>query len=236
MRMITLVFLAVIAPIPLFHLVLHRWLPVWRRMPRTYYAVWAVLWVAGAAFTWRFADALTVRAFEPPVALTVVGTAVAGLALLLVPWSLATLGWDRFFMKAVLWPDRVPQRRITGGPFQYVRHPAYAAYRIAAIALFLATGFWGLAALAVWLFILTPFVIRFEEHELNTRTSIEASPIIGTLTCPYCGAKQQAEIPEGKCVPFYVCNACGKTAQAKAGDCCIFCSYGDRKCSMGHSV
>lgn len=53
-----------------------------------------------------------------------------------------------------------------------------------------------------------------------------------TLTCPHCGAKQQAEIPEGKCVPFYVCNACGKTVQAKKA-CCVFCDYGDRKCPVG---
>lgn len=56
-------------------------------------------------------------------------------------------------------------------------------------------------------------------------------PIIGTLTCPHCGGKQQAEIPEGKCVPFYTCNACGKLVQAKKV-CCVFCDYGDRKCPI----
>lgn len=173
MRMIALVFLAVIAPIPFFHLVLHRWLLVWRRMPRTYYAVWAALWAAGAVLAWRFADLLTVRTFQPSVALTAAGTVVAGLALLLVPWSLVTLGWDRFFMRAVLWPDRVAQRRIIGGPFRYVRHPAYTAYRVASVALFLATGYWSLATLAVWLFVLTPFVIRLEERELAERINAE---------------------------------------------------------------
>lgn len=169
MQVIALAFLAVIAPIPLFHLVLHWRLSVWRRMPGTYYAVWAALWAAGAAFAWRFASVLTVHAFQSPTALAITGTAVAALSLLLVPWSLMTLGWERFFMRAVLWPDRVPQQRITGGSFRFVRHPAYTAYRVAAIALFLATGFWGLAALAVWLLILTPFVIRLEEHELTVR-------------------------------------------------------------------
>lgn len=172
MQTIALVFLAVIAPIPLFHLVLHPWLSMWRRMPRTYYAVWAVLWGVGAMSVWWFADMLTIRAFQPPAVFTAVGVGVTGLALLLVPWSLATLGWDRFFMKAILWPDRVAQRRITGGPFQYVRHPAYTAYRIASIALFLATGYWSLVALTVWLIVLTPFIIRLEEHELSTRTSV----------------------------------------------------------------
>lgn len=172
MQRIVLVFLAVIAPIPLFHLVLHRWLSAWRRMPRTYYAVWAALWAAGTFLAWRFADALTIRAFQPPIAFTAVGTVVAGLALLLVPWSLVTLGWERFFMKAVLWPGRVAQRRIIGGPFRYVRHPAYTAYRVASVALFLATGYWSLMVLAVWLSLLTPFVVRLEEHELSIRTSV----------------------------------------------------------------
>lgn len=60
------------------------------------------------------------------------------------------------------------------------------------------------------------------------------SPTIGTLTCPHCGATQRAEIPQDRCVPFYVCASCDKTVQAKAGDCCVFCSYGDRKCPVGH--
>lgn len=58
-------------------------------------------------------------------------------------------------------------------------------------------------------------------------------PLIGTLTCPHCGSKQQAEIPTGKCIPFYRCDACGKIVQATKS-CCVFCDYGDRKCSVGH--
>ena len=63
---------------------------------------------------------------------------------------------------------------------------------------------------------------------------ITTSPIIGALTCPRCGAKQQAEIPEGRCVPLYVCDACGEHIAAKVEDCCVFCSYGDRRCPVGH--
>jgi protein-S-isoprenylcysteine O-methyltransferase Ste14 len=169
MDVVSLVFLAVIAPIPLFHLVLHAWLRVWRRWPRAYYGVWAVLWAVGAVLAWSFRTLLTARVFDPSSTLTAIGLVIAGASLLLVPWSLFTIGWERFFMKAVLWPDRVPQRRIASGPFRCIRHPAYTAYRIAAIALFLATGFWSLVALAVWLLILTPFVIRLEERELMSR-------------------------------------------------------------------
>ncbi len=53
-----------------------------------------------------------------------------------------------------------------------------------------------------------------------------------TLTCPYCAQKQEGEIPSGACVPFYKCNACRKTVQAKPEDCCVFCSYADARCPL----
>lgn len=53
-----------------------------------------------------------------------------------------------------------------------------------------------------------------------------------TLTCPLCSAKQEEEIPTSSCVPFYVCRQCGKMVSAKEGDCCVFCSYGDRACPL----
>ena len=56
--------------------------------------------------------------------------------------------------------------------------------------------------------------------------------LVGILTCPHCGAKQQAEIPTDRCQHAYVCNGCGKTVSSRVGDCCVFCSYGDRKCSV----
>lgn len=53
-----------------------------------------------------------------------------------------------------------------------------------------------------------------------------------TLTCPSCSVQQTAEIPTDACVPFYKCQACGETIQAKQGDCCVFCSYGDQACPL----
>lgn len=53
-----------------------------------------------------------------------------------------------------------------------------------------------------------------------------------TLTCPECGYKQEGEIPTKSCVPFYVCRGCGRTIKAKGEECCVFCSYADKKCPV----
>lgn len=55
-----------------------------------------------------------------------------------------------------------------------------------------------------------------------------------TLTCPECNHKQTKEIPEDSCLPFYICENCGQSISAKEKDCCVFCSYGDKKCPVAH--
>lgn len=55
-----------------------------------------------------------------------------------------------------------------------------------------------------------------------------------TLTCPKCGHKQEGQIPTNACIPFYKCDSCGEMISPKDGDCCVFCSYGDKACPVGH--
>ncbi len=55
-----------------------------------------------------------------------------------------------------------------------------------------------------------------------------------TLTCPQCGHKQEGDIPEGSCIPFYVCDGCKERIKAIGEDCCVFCSHGDKVCPVGH--
>ena len=54
-----------------------------------------------------------------------------------------------------------------------------------------------------------------------------------TLTCPFCGSKETAEIPVSACTAFYKCKNCNKLIQPKEGDCCVFCSYSETKCPLG---
>lgn len=50
------------------------------------------------------------------------------------------------------------------------------------------------------------------------------------LTCPACGSKHQAEMPLDACQFFHECPSCHIILRPKGGDCCVFCSYGDRPC------
>lgn len=50
------------------------------------------------------------------------------------------------------------------------------------------------------------------------------------LTCPRCGAAQEADMPTDACQHFYECVRCKAVLKPKQGDCCVFCSYADRPC------
>jgi hypothetical protein len=50
------------------------------------------------------------------------------------------------------------------------------------------------------------------------------------LTCPSCGVQATETMPEGACRYFYECADCGAGLKPRAGDCCVFCSYGTVVC------
>ncbi len=51
-----------------------------------------------------------------------------------------------------------------------------------------------------------------------------------TLTCPDCGFAERLPMPSNACTFFHACSGCGTVIRPKPGDCCVFCSYGDRRC------
>jgi hypothetical protein len=53
---------------------------------------------------------------------------------------------------------------------------------------------------------------------------------VSTLTCPACGHQKAETMPEDACLYFYECEGCGARLTPKAGDCCVFCSYGSVPC------
>jgi hypothetical protein len=59
-------------------------------------------------------------------------------------------------------------------------------------------------------------------HQLPVLTS--------TVTCPDCGFAATETMPTDACLYFYECLGCRKLLRPKAGDCCIYCSYGSVKC------
>ena len=51
-----------------------------------------------------------------------------------------------------------------------------------------------------------------------------------TITCPECGFTKKENMPDNACQYFYECEACKAILKPNAGDCCVFCSYGDVGC------
>ena len=50
------------------------------------------------------------------------------------------------------------------------------------------------------------------------------------VTCPECGHQRSEQMPRDSCLYFYECTGCGTLLKPKAGDCCVFCSYGTVPC------
>ncbi len=59
---------------------------------------------------------------------------------------------------------------------------------------------------------------------------MSATVIEATITCPECGFAIVETMPTDACQHFYSCTSCGVLLKPKAGDCCVFCSYGDHVC------
>jgi hypothetical protein len=51
-----------------------------------------------------------------------------------------------------------------------------------------------------------------------------------TITCPSCSHTASETMPTDRCVFFYECEGCGVRLKPKPGDCCVYCSYGDKRC------
>jgi hypothetical protein len=51
-----------------------------------------------------------------------------------------------------------------------------------------------------------------------------------TLTCPSCGHTEWEQMPASVCLNVYECLGCAVLLKPRAGDCCVFCSYADKRC------
>jgi hypothetical protein len=57
-----------------------------------------------------------------------------------------------------------------------------------------------------------------------------ALKLVSMLTCPVCGHHASETMPTDSCQYFYECSKCRTLLKPKAGDCCVFCSYGNMPC------
>ena len=63
-------------------------------------------------------------------------------------------------------------------------------------------------------------------------TVMSERPVIleSTIACPVCAAEHVESMPENYCQYYYECSHCKTLLKPKAGDCCVFCSYGSVPC------
>ena len=73
---------------------------------------------------------------------------------------------------------------------------------------------------------------RMQPILLLSATESAMSEILleSTLVCPVCGFAKQEIMPTDACQYFYECSNCKTLLRPKPGDCCVFCSYGSKKC------
>ncbi|MGX6569346.1 GDCCVxC domain-containing (seleno)protein [Cupriavidus necator] len=50
------------------------------------------------------------------------------------------------------------------------------------------------------------------------------------ITCPKCAHAKEETMPIDACQWCYECECCHAMLRPKAGDCCVFCSYGSERC------
>ena len=50
------------------------------------------------------------------------------------------------------------------------------------------------------------------------------------ITCPECSHQAIETMPKDFCQYFYECKGCSALLKPKAGDCCVFCSFGSIPC------
>ena len=53
---------------------------------------------------------------------------------------------------------------------------------------------------------------------------------LSIVTCPACGCQVEEHMPDDHCVVVWPCPGCDRALKPKAGDCCVFCSYGSVPC------
>ena len=178
----------VLGPIPFWHLLLHLFLPSWKRRPRAFYGAAGVLWVSFLPLAHRLAHHSS-PLFTPPPELRLACLVASLAAFGVAAWSMVALTPSRFFLWAVLRPQETPAEWIRSGPYRYTAHPCYLAMVATAASSFLASGE---AVLAVALGVLGTLLVVvgvLEQRELQARLKSPpaqrgAAPVLGRSPDP----------------------------------------------------
>ena len=82
--------------------------------------------------------------------------------------------------------------------------------------------------------IIGAILLAYGVYKLRGRktNSIKPEQVVlqSVITCPKCGATKEETMPTDSCAFFYTCESCSADLKPKAGDCCVYCSYGSVPC------
>jgi rubredoxin len=67
------------------------------------------------------------------------------------------------------------------------------------------------------------------QFHVRRRSALDVK-LDSVVTCSMCGYRSKERMPTDYCLIKYQCRKCGYVMTPKAGDCCIFCSYGSVPC------
>jgi hypothetical protein len=69
-----------------------------------------------------------------------------------------------------------------------------------------------------------------EDDQITDNRRRQSLLLRSIITCPHCAVAKSETMPTDACQFFYECTGCGAKLKPKAGDCCVFCSYGSAPC------
>jgi len=74
--------------------------------------------------------------------------------------------------------------------------------------------------------------VKYDPDKASPPARVKFSEVVlqSVLTCPRCGHETTETMPSDSCLFFHECVQCKALIRPKAGDCCVFCSYGSTKC------
>lgn len=70
----------------------------------------------------------------------------------------------------------------------------------------------------------------YQLYQKNTRSMEPKVVLESKITCPNCAISKLEKMPTDACQFFYECTSCKTIIKPKAGDCCVYCSYGTVAC------
>lgn len=156
--------------IPVAHFLLHALLKYWQKHIFAFYTT-ATVFFLFLIYMANLVIPTTDKLFHLSEILITIATLLIFLSIVVIFFSMKSLGIKRFLLLAVLNPKIVQQKVFYPGLYKFFPHPAYLAYFVIATSSFLILP--NKETLYFWLlFTLTmPLLIILEEHELISRTN-----------------------------------------------------------------